>query len=122
MKSQKCEKAKALMSQALGIISTMGDREIVKEARQHVKKAINNLELIESNQIQKKEKDATISQEWWGNIVAGTVKMANSNMSSDSTKRMFEKLDSLIDLEKKKIEELDNKNINKIKPNQILHD
>lgn len=102
-------KAQSLLAQALSCArSSMTNNTNVVEAKNHMRHAIDKLQKFNRKTQMKKQVVNTEHENWWGEVVAGTVNMANSNISQEAYSRSLKELNMLIDSEKKKLDDIEN--------------
>jgi len=118
-KIDQLEYAKDLLGQALGAaFNTMPNNRSVTEAKGHIKQAITKLDQVVQTQAKKKSMTQTQHDLWWGNVQAGTADMAHMPTSAEAQQRSLDQLNSMIDSEQKKIDDME-KNA---QPNELLQD
>lgn len=123
-KIDQLEKTKNLLSQALSTaLNSMPNNSSVNEARGHIKQAINKIDKARKTQMKKQTVSSTLHENWWGHVQAG---VSASPVSQEASMRTLEQLNQMINEEKDKISEIENKidkdNLNKDNSNQILND
>lgn len=124
MKHQQLNRVKNLLGQALGVaLQSMPHNKSVAEARTHMRQALDKINLVQKKQNKAKRMTQNQFEGWWGNIQSGTSELAASPMSSEAKTKSLSQLDSMIEQEKRKIQDLE-KNLEKEQstPNQLLKD
>ena len=116
MKINELDRAKELLSQALGVASAhLGDSEAANKAKHHMTHALRNLEEERSqkrkSQLRKRtEASGTQGESWWQGIVAGTAAAAQAG-TAESRKRSLEQLNQMEREEASRLEELEKSGI-----------
>lgn len=106
-KIEQLDIAKDLLGQALKVAyNSMPNNRTVEEARGHMKQAINKLDVVAKKQGKRKKMMQDQFQGWWGDIEAGTAQLANSPMSPEAQQKSLSQLNSMIDAEKQKLDDL----------------
>lgn len=118
-KIDQLEYAKDLLGQALGAaMNTMPNDRSVSEAKGHIKQAINKIDKVVKAQTKKKAMTQTQHDLWWGEIQAGTTNVAGIPTSAEVQQKSLDKLNSMIDDEQKKIDDIEQDS----QPNELLQD
>lgn len=108
MKIDQYKQAKSLMSQALSVaVNSLGEGRAVQEAKLHMRRAISKLEEAGNKHERRNQTERTYHQQWWDNIVTGSVAASQNPMSPEATQKSLDQLNSMIDTEKKKLEDLE---------------
>lgn len=99
---EQINRAVKLLSQALGVVSNaLPNDKTTSEAKSHIKKAIQKIEVAQNHELNKKVKKQSLHEKWWGTVTSG---IANQPMSQKAAMRTIEELDKMIQIEKKIIE------------------
>lgn len=106
-KIDQLKKTKELLEQANILASkSMPNNRDVQEARLHIRKAINNIEMASEHRESKKRSSAGQFEQWWGNIQSGA---AISAMSPQAQTKSLSVLNKMIGEEQQKLDDLENK-------------
>lgn len=112
-KTNEIKRAKGLLNQALIVASnSMPRNHSVQEAKAHIKKAINELDVAVKSYVKKKHESESTYQNWWTNIVSATVNQSLANNSPEANVanvKSLSQLNSMIAQEEKNLEELEKK-------------
>jgi hypothetical protein len=107
-KIHELDRVKHLLHQALNVaLHSMPNDRSVSEARGHMKQAIKKIDVASKRQDARKRMTQDNFQSWWGDIQSGVSNVAASPMSAEAQQRSLSALNSMIDEEKKKLEELE---------------
>ena len=102
-KINQLNKAKSAIENALKITAdVMPNNKHMIEAKIHLRQAIQSVEKAASVDSSHQKKQ-TQFESWWGNIVAGTAKMSQAQLSTSTISKNLSKLQALIDEENNKI-------------------
>lgn len=92
-----------LLSQALGAVSnSLPNDKSANEAKGHIKKAMQKIEVANQNQAQKQIKKQTLHDKWWGNIHSN---VGRGPTSAKATMKSLEELNKMIEIEQLKIDQ-----------------
>lgn len=111
--SKEISKAQSLLAQALNTaLASMPNNKSVIEASGHIRSAIHKLDGAAKTQMQKRKMNQTQFDNWWGNIQAGTSKLAAaktaaSPMSTEAAQKSLQQLNKMIDQQQSKIKDLE---------------
>lgn len=102
-------KAQALLAQALSCArSSMSNNANLGDAKNHMRHAIDKLQKVNRKTQMKKQVTQTEHDNWWGQVVAGTVNASVANVSQEAYSKSLKELNMLIDSEKKKLDDIEN--------------
>lgn len=108
-KSNQILKTKEMIDNILNsIVDLMPNNKDMSEVRHHLKQASKCMDKI-SNSQKRKNNDKTQFESWWGNVMSGTAKMAQGNVSSQAIAKSLKNLQSMIDEESDKISSIETK-------------
>jgi len=125
-KVQELNRAKNLLNQAISVaLNSMPENKSVQEARNYMKRAINELDNATKAQVQKKTNSNTLHQQHWNNLVAGGVHSsiangAHSQTANETYSRSLSQLNMMIAREEDKLAELEKKSVKVDAVTQIL--
>ncbi len=125
-KVQELNRAKNLLNQAISVaLNSMPENKSVQEARNYMKRAINELDNATKSQVQKKVNSNTLHQQHWNNLVAGGVHAsiangAHSQTANETYSRSLSQLNMMIAREEDKLAELEKKSVKVDAVTQIL--
>ncbi len=86
--------------------SVLPSNKHMSEARHHIQQVIKCLNKVQSEQ-SKKQVKSTQFESWWGNIVSGTAKLSQNQISNQSISKSLNVLQNMIDVEQNKIDTID---------------
>ena len=113
MKMDQLEKAKGLLNQALSVaLHNLGNGHAVQEAKSHMKVALRRLDDVSKKQTRRAQTQQSEHEKWWSNVVTGSAEAATSPVAQEAYQKSLQQLNSMIDVEKKKLEELEKQDIN----------
>lgn len=116
-KTQKLEKAKALLTQAMReATAAMPNNQNVLAARNDINRAIKKIDKAHGTQ-SRRQTTPTQFENWWGHIQSGTAQFA---MSPEASQKSLDQLNALIAKEQDKLTDLAANSDNQ--SDQILHD
>jgi hypothetical protein len=124
-KIKKLDQTKSLLTQALGAaLAAMPNNRAVAEATGDIRRAINRIDGVAKEQMQRKKMSQSQFETWWGNIQSGTANQAATPMSAEACHKSLNQLNGMIAKEQSKIDELEIKSIQPEKntPDQLLQD
>ena len=99
-------KASKLLTSILGSsLNSMPDNTHVQEAKSHIRQAINKLESVQKRQIKRKSNNQSAFDQW-KDVLAGVPQAQHAPTSSIMS---LDELNSMIQNEKDKLKELENK-------------
>lgn len=109
VKADQMMRAKALLHEAINLAaSAMPNSHVVAEARFHMKQAMNRIDKVAKEQLEKKKAMGQNQFEnWWGKVVTGTAAASHTPMSGEARNRTLGQLDAMIAEEYKKLNELE---------------
>lgn len=116
-------RAKGLLTQALSAaLHSMPNNRSVQDARLHMKKALTELDHAANSQTHKKRMNEDQFKTWWSNVVSGTANQAQAPTSSEAQQKSLNQLNSMIEEEKKKLDELEKQSIQPDAKTQVFND
>jgi len=111
--------AKKMLSQILvATLNSAGDNKSIQEAKCHIQKAIVKIDIATG---QKSENTVLQEDQWWNGIMTNAPFV---NITPEQADKAVNQLDTMIDIEKSKISEIDNKKEknDELEKNHILND
>lgn len=101
------QKAIELTEKALLATSNINSKDC-NEAKSHLKQALEGLDKLQKKKNRKKEDGQKHFEQWWGNVQSGVANSGLSSMSKEAQMNSLNRLNSLIDAEQNKLDELEN--------------
>jgi multidrug resistance efflux pump len=104
-KIDEVDKVKNLLHTALNVaLHSMPNNRSMADARTHMRQALKKIEHVSQQQSSRKRMTQDNFQQWWGDVQAG---VAAQPMSAQAQQKSLAVLNSMIDAEKSKIDELE---------------
>lgn len=98
-----------LLNQVVSIASDLSNNKAIVEAKNHIKRAIIELQNAENIQQNKKTVAETQSQKWWNTIKSGVVNQPIANTAAQAVMRSLDEINSMIKEEQDKLDEIEKK-------------
>lgn len=105
MKNQN-EKISSLIQQALGAIKGNPSKDY-DQVKSCLKQALQGLQKIQQKHNKKNKTKQNQFEQWWGNVQSGVTNSNFANMSKEAQLNSLNAINSLINVEKNKIDELE---------------
>jgi hypothetical protein len=124
-KTQQLGKASSLLTQALGTaLASMPNNRAVIEATGDIRRAIQKIDGVAKEQLNKRKMSQSQFETWWGNIQSGTANQSSAPMSQEACQRSLAQLDKMIVKEQSKIDNLETlaAQLDAKAPDQLLQD
>jgi len=124
-KSKELGKASSLLTQALGTaLASMPNNRAVIEATGDIRRAIQKIDGVAKEQLNKRKMSQSQFETWWGNIQSGTANQSSTPMSQETCQRSLAQLDKMIVKEQSKIDNLEAlaAQLDAKAPDQLLQD
>ena len=106
-KVREINRMRELLSRAVNIASDLSNNKAILEAKNHIKKAIIELQNAENIQQNKKGVAETQNQKWWGTIKSGVANQPVANTAAQAVMRSFDEINSMIKEEQDKLDEIE---------------
>lgn len=108
-KVREINRMRDLLRQAVNIASDLSNNKAIIEAKNHIKRAINELQNAENIQQGKKEVVATQNEKWWNNIKSGLANQPSANTAPQGVMKSLTDLNNMIKEEQNKLDEIEKK-------------